>query len=392
MCNSRTTLPLSETSKSELPSSLRRRELLANSKKCHSSSPTSFIPHFELREKVQAASGNKKSSNNTNRGTNDVYKQPMKKSRAAFKATMDTNPNPTGSSCSLNSSEGQRTCKSSFEGPVESEYIGVEDVVAIIRNGVKQYHCLRKALLVYFIAAYFNFIASTGDTTIIDKTWHFFFNFLRFYPTLVGWVFLATKMKRIIFAEEGIINMYQYYQNPSKYRRGWSSTNKSINSIDTCDTYSSYMSTIAEETELEVELKEEYDHMDKCANTLRKSSEVCESSSPTSRQNRQNSSSWGYFADTISAPAMNGCETDTKRGSSISSTTRIDSQQHEDDDWGFFADIDDEEPIIGKQEKRPTRAYQKKTKSRSSPSSSMPIENFDALTKYVCEGFRIFAG
>ncbi len=411
MCNSRT--HLSEASTVALSSSLRRRRLSATtstSKKCQynslSSLPPSFIPHFdELREKVH-----KKSSSNANMKMSiNTNKQPMRNSKDSskvFDLNSNLNSNTFSSSCcDLHSNEKPF----SLQGPVEPSIgVGVEDVVAIIRNGVKQYHCLRKALLLYLLGVYFNLIVSTGerdgdldtDTTtstahtttslIISKTWNFFFNFLRYYPTLVGWLFLAIKMKRIIFAEEGIMNIYQYYHNPSKYQRGWS-----VNSTDTCDTYSSYMSTIAEETDLEVELKDEHILMDTKSldaqeHTYTSNRRSVSSSPTTRRQNRQMSSSWGYFADTGSSSMVNGCGKKTGSSSSMTIESQYPNEecgQQQDEDWGFFADIDNVEPET--QEKRPTTTSTCTHRARSP--LSMPTENYHALTKYIGEGFRIFA-
>ncbi len=147
---------LSEASTVALSSLLRRRHLpttTSTSKKCqyvyHSSSslPPSFIPHFdELHKKVH-----KKSSSNANMKMSiNTNKQPMRNSKDSSKV-LDTNSDLNSNTCSSSCCDLHSNEKPfSLQGPVEPSIgVGLEDVVAIIRNGVKQYHCLRKALLLY---------------------------------------------------------------------------------------------------------------------------------------------------------------------------------------------------------------------------------------------------
>ncbi len=64
--------------------------------------------------------------------------------------------------------------------------------MTIIRNvGTKEYKCLRKAFLLFLLSFKLNTIREA--TSIIQQ-------FFYFYPTFVGWFFLATKIKRIMFS------------------------------------------------------------------------------------------------------------------------------------------------------------------------------------------------
>lgn len=373
MCNSR--IQLSKSSTAALPPTLRRRSHRqpAGSDKYHSSKKRSFIPQFELRQKVRSTNGSEISA----RTAADEQKR---KSHGSFAGVSD---------CNLYD-------KHSFLHDAAGS-LDVEDVVAIIRNGVRQYHCLRKAFLAYLFAVYFNIITLTDESDARNSTyWNFLSNFLRFYPTFVGWLFLAIKMKRIVFHQEEIMTITPHYPNPSKGRPHWSTHRRNDvanKSTDTCDTFSSYLSTIDEDTELEVELKEED------AQVLNAREGSTEQSNPDTSnkkatalpphqlspsaiggKHQDSCSSWGYFADVASSSTIGeGVEASAKMELQCQNEVAV-----QDEDWGFFADPD-EEP-------RPqTKRQMVKQSEKSDQYPSMPINNYNALTKYIGEGLRFFS-
>ena len=88
-----------------------------------------------------------------------------------------------------------------------------EEASTGIRKGIKEYHCLQKALCLYLISMKMNIISST----------HLFFNFFRIYPTIVGWLFLVSKFSNLL----------------AEFQSGACKLSRSKDSTSTCDTISS---------------------------------------------------------------------------------------------------------------------------------------------------------
>lgn len=189
-----------------------------------------------------------------------------------------------------------------------------EEAVSIIRKGVNEYKCLRKAFCLYLLSVQINIISSTC------------FNFLRYYPTFVGWIFLATKVKRFI----------EKYKSPKG--DAWKPSHDN-GSTHTCDTVSS---TMSQDTIYFADLSGEQEVL---SNDVAHFEHV--------NQQPTESCSWGYFAD-VSQSAIHepdgieGTISQEDRHTRSSSDKEVDLRKNTyqlvQDEWGYFADFQDEEP------------------------------------------------
>ncbi len=82
--------------------------------------------------------------------------------------------------------------------PINNYYCtdSIGDTITVIKEGtgIKEYSCLRKAFLFFIISFKVN------STTTIKEASNILYQFFHNYPTIVGWFFLLTKMKRVLFS------------------------------------------------------------------------------------------------------------------------------------------------------------------------------------------------
>ena len=91
-----------------------------------------------------------------------------------------------------NTSESSRTSTANTSYFLQETTETFQETLSAIRKDMQEYNCLRKAFLLYLLCVQLNFIPKTSIRTQV------FLNFLRYYPTMVGWIFLATKCNRFL--------------------------------------------------------------------------------------------------------------------------------------------------------------------------------------------------
>ena len=267
-----------------------------------------------------------------------------------------------------------------------------QEILSAIRKGMQEYNCLRKAFLLYLLCVQLNFIPKTSIRTEV------FLNFLRNYPTMVGWIFLATKCNRFLSSSPKTTKL--------------SSDKATGGSSDTVDTVSSCMSQDAS-----IDDHDPNQDLGRCrchtktsdtSNTASDDDTVITKSridltnedvhTQTQAQDLQaqpsKSSSWGFFVTAKSNSAQeirnnemnydNDDDDDDEYSYNMPSTEQTASfevypnhtpnndaeetiindetrhhnrrpQQAVDSDWGYFADFPEEAPTSPQVEKKQTK-------------------------------------
>lgn len=111
----------------------------------------------------------------------------------------DIRMNP--SSCSLEEEYSNDYAPTAFQdrnsNPINNYYCtdSIGDTITVIKEGtgIKEYSCLRKAFLFFIISFKVN-------SATIKESSNILYHFIHNYPTIVGWLFLLTKMKRVLFS------------------------------------------------------------------------------------------------------------------------------------------------------------------------------------------------
>lgn len=268
-----------------------------------------------------------------------------------------------------------------------------EEAVSIIRKGVKEYNCLRKAFILYLILIKMKMISMTSSDNNSPHEDHYYdysfysrliLNFFRYYPTLVGWIFLAVKFKRYVFLQDAV-SIHHHWETPLKNQ-----PNRRHGSTNTCATVSSQMSTIHED-HLELDLADSWGYFtdpsgSKDSEMVLPQPSVCHYScrkeeATVSEQNSvlQSDLSLGHLADTASFSK----DAVVAEGSRYSNNCA--------DDWGFFADFPDEDD-----EKETTPNLDGETRNdrnimKKEKLDSMPKEYYNTCIKYLREGVEMFS-
>ena len=210
------------------------------------------------------------------------------------------------------------------------------EIYSILKQEMKEYHCLPRALVLYLISIQLNLIISSTRSQL-------FFNFIRYYPIIVGWIYLASKCNRFINQNTEYSKLELSRDHPS---------------TDTCDTVSSGISQDSSELHLE-QTSHSWGHF---ANLSISSSGS--HSLPNMSANdvhlelplKSESCSWGYFADLDESASQDSDSLSPVEPSSIGEEIEITcsldlndpnqtcTPKEMDSEWGFFADFPDEGP------------------------------------------------
>jgi len=272
-----------------------------------------------------------------------------------------------------------------------------EEAVSIIRKGVKEYNCLRKALILYMILIKMKMIsmASIHNNSPDDNFYDYSFysrsilrsilNFLRYYPTLVGWIFLAVKFKRYLFLQD-TMSIYHHCETPLKNQ-----PNRRHGSTNTCATVSSQMSTMHED-HMELEMADSWGYFtdpsgsqdSKVVLSLASGSRCsdCREEAAVNEQNSilQSDLSLGYLANTASF----SMDVDVAEDS-------IYNNNNSTDDWGFFADFPEEEDEKDVKPNLDGETRKDEINMYTEMMHSMPKEYYNTCIKYLREGVEMFS-
>ena len=211
----------------------------------------------------------------------------------------------------------------------------------------KDYRCLRKAFLIFIISFELNWIQQAAG--IVHQFFHL-------YPTFVGWLYLATKMKRLMFSFLELIGQHPCDDNRKGYAEDCSTMSdkdqtqpdydfKSVLSDDTLHKRRNLKTnemrlierirstlTKSEPNELENELDTD-DNTD--------SRRIVRDTSPTSSSNKNNIDS--------TTRSKSGINISKRKNSNVPTNTHLISQFDEsrddiaDSSWGHFVDCPSED-------------------------------------------------
>ncbi len=235
------------------------------------------------------------------------------------------------------------------------------EIYSIVRREMKEFHCLPNSFIFYMIFVKTNLIHSSTHLNSV-------LNFLRYYPIILGWIYLALKCKSFV--------------DQNKVNPNFKSS-RSNGSTDTCETADSNSSCSSSTSRDSSDLPFEEDSqlcgpgaiLSRHAAVSHSSPAIYDSiRRPQALEMKSQFCSWGYFSDLTTLAWQNSNSSSNMEPESIadgdakthalvlnnlkrlSAYTRMETGSVS-EDWGYFMDFPEE---ISRPNNPPLRIVEKK--------------------------------